>query len=186
MDLITFLRQPVDRFISHYQDRVIRNGLQLTFEEWAGLAENQNLMVRSVAGSDDLEQAKKLLKEQFLFVGFTERFEESLKILNLLLKEPLALAYRTSVRSRSNRVRDEIHKDEQRMELARRCNELDQKLYDYALSQLYLPTLRKLAPGIADTRVSADNFTMRQRLMYTASVKYNNWIYRPLIKLLRR
>jgi hypothetical protein len=70
------------------------------------------------------------------------------------------------------------------MELARRCNELDQQLYDYALSELYLPALHQWADRIADTRVYADQFTRKQRLLYATSVRYNNFIYRPLIKIL--
>jgi hypothetical protein len=185
-NLITFLRQPVDRFISHYQDRVIRNGLQLTFEEWANRKENQNLMVRSIAGSEDLQRAKEILKDQFLFVGLTEYFEESLTMLNSFLEKPLALSYRTSVKSRSDQVRDQIKKDEKSMELARKCNKLDQLLYDYTLSHIFLPRLGQLPQKVKDARVVADQFTWKQRIFYAASVKYNNFIYRPLIKILHK
>jgi len=182
--LLTFLRQPVDRCISHYQDRVIRNGLTMTFEEWISLEDNQNLMVRLIAGSQDLQRAKEILAGQFLFIGFTERFEESLKLLNSLLDKPLDLSYRTSIRSRSNHVREEIIKNQRSMELAVRHNELDQQLYDFAFSELYLPLLSRHSQGIEKVTVISDRFTRKQRLLFHSSIRYNKMIYRPLVKIL--
>jgi len=186
MQFMTFLRQPLDRCISHYQDRVIRTGMNLSFEQWIGLEENQNLMVRYIAGSDHLDRAKKILTDRFYFVGLTERFDESLKMLNSLLERPLALIYRTRIRSESNHIREQILKDEGSMDLAKRYNELDQQLYDYVLSEIYLPRLAQLSPGFTEIRVNADNLTWKQRLCHTSGVKYNKMVYRPLVKIMKK
>ena len=186
MLFLTFLRQPVDRCISHYQDRVIRNGLTMTFEEWIGLEENQNLMVRFIAGSHDLQRAMEILAEQFLFVGFTERFEESLKLLNSLLDKPLTLSYRTSIKSRSNHVREEIINNQKSMELAVMYNELDQQLYDFAFNEIYLPLLSRQAKGIDQFPVISDRFNRKQRRLYHSSIRYNKLIYRSLVKVLNK
>ena len=186
MKFLTFLRKPVDRCISHYQDRVIRNGLTMPFEEWISLEDNQNLMVRFIAGSHDLQRAKEILAEQFLFVGFTERFEESLKLLNSLLDKPLTLCYRTSIKSRSNHVREEIIHHQKSMELVVRYNELDQQLYDFAFSEIYLPLLNRHTQGSEQFPVISDRFTRKQRRTFHSSIRYNKLIYRPLVKILKK
>jgi hypothetical protein len=186
MVFVTFLRQPLDRCLSHYQDRVVRTGLKMNFEQWIGMEENQNIMVRFIAGSPNLARAKRVLKEQFQFVGFTERFEESLKMLNALLERPLELGYNFKIRSASNQIREQILEDEKCLELARRHNRLDQQLYDYALSEIFLPRLSQLATEIDRTRVQSDKFTWKQRLNHTSAVKYNKMIYRPLVKILKK
>jgi hypothetical protein len=150
----TFLREPIDRTLSHYyaiRDR--REG-----EEEAGrYAESalppdptlgdtlaagyvqDNLHTRMLCGDPEpfgevteemLEAAKRNLREGLVFFGLTERFDESL----VLAKRRLGLrgiAYRSSGRVNSARPRgNQIPADLRRT--AERCNRYDIDLYRYA------------------------------------------------------
>jgi len=99
--LFTFLRDPVERAISHYYhyrrqtgDPVHPLAMSSTLEEWVGdcgLVEMDNGQTRRLAGEMNLpcgrvtqallERAKSNLARNFAVVGLTERFEEPLILL---------------------------------------------------------------------------------------------------------
>jgi hypothetical protein len=106
---ITFVRDPVSRIVSHYHyalrsknhylhDEVVGRGLRLRDYATGGLtAELENGQTKLLAGPDDdlaegtpedLERAKRHVREHFVLAGLTERFDESL----LLLKRDLGWA----------------------------------------------------------------------------------------------
>jgi hypothetical protein len=144
----TFLREPADRTLSHYF--AIREGgrsyglpplaADATLDD--ALADgyvHDNLHTRMLSGQpepfgevDDamLEQAKRNLREELIFFGLTERFDESL----VLAKRRLGLRsvlYRSSSRVNTSRPRgDEVPADLRRA--AARCNRYDLELYRYA------------------------------------------------------
>lgn len=182
MEMITFLRDPLQRCASHYQDNVLRRGMQMSFEEWIGQKENQNFMIRSLAGKEDLGMAKRLLREDFLFVGLTEHFDDSLKMLNLVLKKPLKLRYRKSTVASSNHVKKQILEDPKSYALLKEHNALDQELYDWARQELFGPMHKRLAPQLGSQSVS-QGMDLRQRINYRMCNVYNKFVYRPLVKL---
>src|SRR6267154_558714 len=70
----TFLREPVARAISHYQDTVLRGSNRVTFEESLKTdGRLNNWQVKLMAGSENLDKAKRFL-ERCHFVGLTEKF----------------------------------------------------------------------------------------------------------------
>lgn len=182
---VIFLRDPVVRCASHYQDQVLRAGLTLPFEHWISNPSHQNFMVRSIAGSEDLDQAKKTLKEYFLFVGFTERFRESLELLNLLLEKPLIMKFKSVVVARRNDIKEALLKQESTHELLTRFNEKDQQLYHFAMNEIFLPALESHKNSIGRSEPSEDHFGFAQKIKHRLSILQNNFIYRPVIKLFR-
>jgi hypothetical protein len=103
---IAFVRNPVARMISHYRyvlrardhylhDEVASRGMSLMDYVCSGLSpELENGQVKMLVGPDDklvagtrddLELAKRHIREHFVLVGVTERFDESI----LLLKRAL-------------------------------------------------------------------------------------------------
>jgi len=185
MELITFLRDPLQRCASHYQDKVLRNGLQESFETWISEPRYQNFMIRSLSGREDLELAKRILKEDYAFVGLTEQFEDSLRMLKLVLKMPLKLQYRTSIVAGSNRVKKQVLDDPQSRELLIRHNALDQELYDWAKRELFEPMKARLAPQMVQIRVNSKGMSLGDYLRLRAAILYNKFVYRQVIKLRR-
>ena len=90
----TFLREPVARVISHYQDQVLRGTNRATFEE--SLKTNtrlNNWQVKLMAGGENLDKAKQFL-ERCDFIGLTEKFNLSLQVFGKLAPCPMDLHYK--------------------------------------------------------------------------------------------
>lgn len=182
--LITVLRDPVTRCASHYQDSVLRGGLKMTFEEWISKEENQNLSVKIIAGSDDLNRAKYLLQEKFTFTGITEHFENSLKLLKIQLHEPLNLSYARLITAKDNHIKNELLKDTSSLALLKKFNQLDQELYDYALNEIFLPALDQHSEELIRTVIPPVITNHKKAQNLRKSVRFNKYVYRQLIKLL--
>lgn len=134
---ITFLREPVARCLSDYQDSVVRGGNRKSFEE--SLREKgglENLHVKLMAGERNLDKAKRFL-ERCDMVGLTEQFDLSLHILKRFSPYPLALQYRRRVVAPDNAIKKSIEKDERLMEMARDYNRLDLELYSFAAREIF-------------------------------------------------
>lgn len=181
--LITFLRDPVVRCASHYQHEVVKEGVSKDFNSWIAEPRFQNLMVRTIAGAPDLERAKSLLKNEYLFVGFTERFNESLQLLNVLLDKPLDLKYREFQVARSNEVKSRILGSEENLSLLKKHNGLDMRLYDYTLKELYLPMLEKYKDRVDSDLVLPLLSDPVTSFRFRSGYLYNKFVYRQLLKL---
>lgn len=182
--IITVLRDPLTRCASHYQDEVNRGKLELSFENWITMEENQNLSVKIIAGRDDLNKAKKLLKETYCWVGITEHFNDSMKLLKMIIDHPLDMQYRRMITASSNEIKDHLLSDKSSLELLKKHNSLDQQLYDFAVKEIF-------QQQVEDNRVQLDSmilpkeiYSKRKDFKYKRSVGYNKYIYRQLIKLL--
>jgi hypothetical protein len=146
---ITFLREPVARVLSHYQDTVVRGGSTLSFE--AALQERgvlENLAVKLMAGSRDLDKAKRFL-ERCNLVGFTEAFEMSLHVLERLCPVKLNLYYLKRRIARDDATKKAVQSDPRLIEMAREYNQLDLELYSFARNEVFPRLCQKagLQPG---------------------------------------
>lgn len=184
--IITVLRDPINRCASHYQDEVLRGRLEQPFEKWIERKENQNLSVKIIAGSDDLEKAKKLLKETYCWVGITEQFNDSLKLLNQLIDPPLNMQYRRMITASSNEIKKHLLSEKSSLQLLKMYNSLDQQLYNYALEKIFLPQLDKYKSKIESITLPGEVFSKRKSFKYRRSVGFNKFIYRQLIKLRKK
>ena len=184
--LITMLRDPVTRCASHYQDLTQRGNLKLSFEEWIKQEKNQNAMVKIISGSNDLQSAKELLKHHYHFVGISERFQDSLKLLNIILNEPLDLQYRSLIKARSNETKKRLMEDEASLNLLKKHNQLDQQLYEFAMEDIFLPMVEKYSQEMKSMIIPAEKKGRRKTFRISSSIRYNKFVYRQLIKLFRR
>lgn len=182
--LITVLRQPEVRCASHYQDRVLRGNLKDSFDTWIRNPENQNVICKNLTGSDDVERAKILLKEHYQFVGITEHFQESLKLLQLKLDRPLDLFDKKRIVASSNKIKDGLLKEKSSLALLEKYNRLDREIYDFALKEIFLPALEKHREVLEKIQVPSVGFKQKYAHRRASSVRYNKFIYRPLIKIL--
>lgn len=184
--IITVLRDPVTRCASHYQDEVLRGNLKLSFEDWISDEQHQNLSVKIIAGSDDLEKAKRLLRETYRWVGITENFQDSLKLLKLQVDPALDLHYRRMITASSNKIKTQLLNDPASMMLLKRHNQLDRELYDYAVREIFQPAIDNNREAMAGIILPEEKISKRTHFKYKRSVGYNKFIYRQLIKLLRK
>jgi hypothetical protein len=132
---ITILRHPITRFISHYNYQKNKLGSKMSFEEFADIPKNQNLMVRRIAGSDNVEQAINIIDNHFSFVGLLEHFDESLLLLkNCFPDFNFNVHYEKKNSGRSSEEADELGQYKQ---LIAEKNELDLILYEHVANVTY-------------------------------------------------
>jgi hypothetical protein len=135
---ITFLREPVERVVSHWFRHFDGKKGSLPDALESGMPQVTNLMTRFLCGHLDVlgqlpdsavDDAKNNL-EGFAFVGFQDRFDESLVLLQQRLGMPMT-AYGQSVHVNSNRP-DVDAIDEATVALIKQHNQLDIELYTWA------------------------------------------------------
>ena len=178
---LTFLREPVARVFSHYQDSV-HNGNRRTLEE--ELRRNdllENLQVKFMAGGRDLARAKRFL-ETCGFVGLTEKFELSLHVLERLTPYPLNLNYKKRRVAPDNQIKKSLENDPRLVAMAREYNQLDLELYSFAVNEIFPKLCAKAGFGPADKVVSHDHYTSEIKWKYLLSHFYNMSFYRQVCK----
>ena len=183
----TILRDPTRRCLSHYLHRkrvASRGGRDLTLPRFLRRDGVRDLQTRMIAGAPDVERAKQEL-EDYLFVGLTEHFDESLLAFASLSPFPVRLAYERRHVTGSTSERDEILADPASLRQLEQANELDQQLYDFVRDDLYPRLLAEAAkrPELASTEIAElDGPTLR----YTVGRRFQLGIYAHLAKRRRR
>lgn len=179
---VTFLREPTARVISRYQRRVQR-GEEMTFEEFLGQShEAENVHVKLMAGEENLDKAKFFL-EKCDFVGLTEKFDLSLRVLEQLCPYKLNLRYKRRNVAPDAAIKKSIENDARLMDMAREQNKLDLALYDFAQREIFPGLCRKAGLNPSDKVASCDNYTGGS-WNYRASRMFNLLFYRQVCKIL--
>ena len=150
---ITFVRNPIERVVSDYyycRNNVFSHNYAfastLSLKEYLKCEHIINIdngQTRFIAGnrnvaygeaSDEmLEQAIRNLTDVFSFIGITEKFNESVVIANRLFS--WNKYYYKSENVSQNKIKMSIAElDEETIELLKKRNNLDMKLYEYALT----------------------------------------------------
>jgi len=182
---VTFLREPVARVFSHYQDSVL-SGNRRTFE--AELLRNEyleNLHVKLMAGGRNLDRAKRFL-EACGFVGLTEKFELSLEVMGRLSPYRLNLNYKRRRVAPDNRIKESLENDSRLVEMTREYNKLDLELYAFAVDEIFPKLCARAGFGPADKVASHDHYTSEVKWKYVLGHFYNMSFYRQICKVRNR
>lgn len=78
---LTFLRNPIERYISHYYHQVDKMNINWTFEEFLENEPMKNFMCKKICGYGDFNRTLDLLERKKVFVGLVEYFDESLVLM---------------------------------------------------------------------------------------------------------
>jgi hypothetical protein len=133
---ITFLRNPIERYMSHYNHikgtRYIRD-----FDDFLTSDYVKNFMVNKLTGEgvNDLEMAKKLI-DQYSFVGDSNRYNQSLHYLSKLMGKRFfsSVEFKNVRKLNSDYLKYEDLSDTHKNKVIVQ-NDLDIKLYEYFLSK---------------------------------------------------
>ena len=181
---LTFLREPVARVFSYYQDHLL-SGNKISFEDFLrGDIGLDNLHVRLMTGEQNLDKAKKYL-ERCDFVGLTEKFDLSLHVLQKLSPLPLNLNYKRRRSAPSDEVKKKLESDLRMVELALAHNQLDLQLYDFAVKEIFPRHYARAGFKPDDKVPSFDTYTTDKHWRYRMCHIYNSLIYRQAAKLRR-
>lgn len=183
---MTFVREPVARVFSHYQDTVLRGNNRVPFEEALRANEEfENLQVKSLAGDRNLEKAKHILRNCG-FVGVTEKFDLSLHLLSRLSPCRLNLYYKRKLAAQDNSVKKSLERDPRLVELTRERNALDLELYSFVTREIFPALCAKARITPSDAAGSFDRYRSEIRPKFLMNRLYNMMVYRQVCKFKER
>ena len=178
----TFLREPVSRTISQYQDTVLRGTNRATFEESLKTdGRLNNWQVKLMAGSENLDKAKRFL-ERCDFIGLTEKFNLSLQVFGKLAPCPLDLHFKRLIVAKNDKIQKALLADPRMLELAREHNQLDLELYAFALNEIFPKLCQKAGVNPAENVPSYEVSTNDKWLKYKCGRVYNK-LFRQIYKV---
>lgn len=183
---MTFLRDPVARVISRYQDTVLKGTNKRPFEDC--IHDDLSLHNRQViylAGGLDLSRAKQFLRECG-FVGLLEKFDLSLQVLGRLSPYKLNLKYMRRRTATARRIEQEIRSNNRLIELIREKNQLDLELYSFAVNEIFPGMCAKAGFSPSDTVPSYEAYDHEVHPKFLAFSAYNMLFYRQACKWIYR
>ena len=192
MEWLTFLRDPIKRFISHYvHEQTLKDRKKpLDLISWSQKKNRSNWMVEMLAGEQNLEKAKEALHLQFKFVGYTEEFETSLKLIKNLFQ---LQGFDSELRAPRMVIRDTSLKDEVLGNFSKYAgcilssNDLDIQLFEYFKSVIWEKQKLSLndSPALSTVDGLAPKRVHGRRLqdwnLLVAKIK-RNVIYKPFLR----
>lgn len=184
----TFMREPLKTCASRYQYNVQYRGKKdIPFEEWIQKEWTRNHQTKMIAGVDDVDKAIRILHAKGIFIGLTERFDESILMLKALLANSLNISYERVNTARDNHIAEGLLANDTTRQMLIEANQADLQLYQYVKEELYPSFQREYGP-----KLDVDVELFRQ----TQDYKFNTWnvtasrvkqylLYKPALSLLK-
>ncbi|HTL74628.1 MAG TPA: sulfotransferase family 2 domain-containing protein [bacterium] len=184
---VSFLREPVARVFSQYQDERSRCKRAQSFEDMLQTDPNfKNIQVKRLAGGQpDLGRAK-LVLEKFHFAGLTEKFDLSLHMLQKICPVKLNYNYKRKVTARDNTLKQSLEKDARAVDMTREANQLDLALYDFAVKEIFPKFLAQTGFSAADKVASFDKYESELQPNFLLHRLYNQTFFRQVCKLYKK
>jgi hypothetical protein len=187
----TFVRNPVQRAASHFQEiqrgdwtrrhkyREAGGQKKPSLEEFAASPRWRNLQTRRIAGVEDVDRARTEIERHYFFMGLTERFQESMRLLLQVCPYPLDPRYRRLRVAPDNAVKQRILEDPGSRRLLEEANAVDQELYAWVRDVFY-PSQRESAGELTHPGPVEINETPWR---YQVCRAFNNAVYKQAVKL---
>lgn len=189
----TLLRDPIKRYLSQYQYWLERLEKKLSFQSFLDVEGSFNLQTKKIAGTDNLDLAKKTLSKDFFLVGTVEAFDEFLILFRNKLK-PFEFSPYYEVKNVGNNkspVRKSLpeifvkYKDE----IIKR-NQLDIELYEYVKTVL-LPRAKVIyGPNFDDDlnlfKNSNNRYSLKNRIFLDLDYMVRKCYYELIFGIIRK
>jgi len=189
----TFLRDPVARYVSHYQYQLESGSTRLDFEEWVATGQLPDMQVRHLAGGPDLDLAIRIV-DGFAAVGLVEDFDASL----LVFADRLGLP----VSSYPHIRRKKVHKEPETRKLLneqaarfddgiRANNRLDLELYGHVRTKLWPRQVADYgAARLAEDRSvfarGRKGYSLGERVNVAVNLAFRTLVYKPIVAVAYR
>lgn len=183
----TFLREPVKRYISHYQYYVNQwwGHEKIPFEEWMELDHHKNVQVKTIAGEDNLSKAIRILDEKVSVVGIQEEYRDSMKMLASFtgkFYKPGMIRKKKNV-APSRHVEEKIYRQfERHKERLNEVNNLDLALYQYVKEELFPAHREKFLSDYRPEKKDKADVRLKMKINWLVSFAVRNAIRKPLRK----
>jgi hypothetical protein len=188
LDYFTFLRDPLKMCASRFQYHVDhRKKKHLVFEEWIQRDWLRDAQTKRIAGTANADDAIRIIDSKGIFVGLTERFDESLVLLKALVAGDLDIGYSpVNVARRDTLAKELLGKPSTRQALVE-ANRADLELYDYVKTELYPRFAREFGRAL-DGAVAEHQSNARRRFNRRKIALYRmkrHAMYGPTLRLYR-
>lgn len=146
----TFMRDPIKMRASMYQHGVNTLGEEnCVFEEWLQEEQSRNRQTKMIAGTPDANKAIAIIQQQQIFVGLTDRFNESLLLLKSVVNH-LDITYKRMNVAAGETAAKRLLASEQGRTMLQEGNEADMALYSYVQQEWYPRFQREYGPKLAE------------------------------------
>lgn len=185
----TMLREPISRYISHYNHHAERWNAYRTFDEWLDIDMQRNWQTKMIGGGEDVQKAKEILRSKVEVVGLLERFNESCLLFRDRFKwRNFRVAYglpqnRNRGGAPARRVREEFDRYKARII---ENNKLDIELYEFAKRELWPAQVaaygEKRMLDDLQTEFSEGAVAIGDRFREFTNNTVRRAVYRPLVR----
>jgi hypothetical protein len=135
---MTFLREPVALCASRFQYQLeYRKKQNLEFEAWIEKDWVRNAQTQRIGGTTDARDAIAVIHRKAMFVGLTERFDESVVLLQALRAPDLDIAYAPENVAKRSDVAKRLLADPGTRRMIVDANGADLELYDHVVREVY-------------------------------------------------
>ena len=185
----TFMRDPLKTCASRFQYNVQYRGKKhLVFEDWIQMDWTRNHQTKRIAGVANVDEAIRIIRAKNIFVGLTERFDESMVLLKTLMANTLNLSYKPVNVARDNTLAESLLSNESTRQMLIEANRADLELYKFVKQELYPTFQQEYGPSL-QTDVT--------EYQQTRHNNFNDWnltlsrlkqylLYKPLLYLNQR
>ena len=185
----SFMRDPLKTCASRFQYNVqYRKKKNLVFEEWIQKDWTRNHQTKMFSGVADVNRAIEIIKEKNIFVGLTERFDESMLLLKTLLANNLNISYKPVNVARKNTMAESLLSNEKTRQMLVEANQSDLELYNFVKNDLYPAFQREYGLELESNLI---------KYQQSRDKNFNSWnitlsrlkqylIYKPVLFLYRK
>ena len=185
----TFMRDPLKTCASRFQYNIqYRKKKNLVFEEWIQKEWTRNHQTKMIVGVPDVNKAIRIIRDKNIFVGLTERFDESMVLLKALVADNLNISYKPVNVARKNALAERLLSTESTRQMLIEANQADLELYNFIKKELYPAFQREYGPNlerdVVDYQQGRENNFHSRNITLSRLKQY--LIYKPMLYLHRR
>jgi len=185
----TLVRDPLKLCASRFQFKVnVSKKKNLDFQEWIQRDWPRNHQTKMIAGVEDVDEAIRIIKKKNIFVGLTERFDESMILLKALMANDLNISYKRVNVAGNNSIKKHLLSTESTRQMLIEAQKVDLEFYNFVRQELYPSYLAEygasLETDLANYRQSRSNSFNYWNLTLSRLKQY--LIYKPLLYFYRR
>ena len=174
-----FVREPLARGASHFQYHVQTDQPDLTWERWVERPVHQNHQLKMFSPSADAQDAIRRIEQQEVFVGLTERFDESLLVFRKLLRPDLDPAYVRTNTARGNDLARGLLADAGTRSQLEAMYGAERPLYEWVANELYPRYRRAYGPTL---EADLEEFRRRRQQVNRLNMVLNRVYHRLVIR----
>lgn len=185
---MTLMRDPIATCASRFQYQLdFRKKEDLGFEEWIQKDWVRDAQTQRIGGTTNAGDAIAVIEKREMFVGLTERFDESMVLLKTLRAPDLDIDYAQVNVAKRSTVARQLLDDPTTRQMIVEANRADLELYGYVQRELYPSFRTEFGPSLDDAvagyvRTRREGFRRGQLARYALRQRM---VYRPMLRLYR-